>query len=358
MADTPLKQQFIEAVRTTPEGIIGFLTTPLPTPPSIGTPADVDSAIIANGIAAKFVCDLFQPFAGLTPVELLLRIGQHNSVLESAMLAGLEIISDSPEKQKNFVVVEPEEGGAYLPGNLRLTAKAKNGTIAQIAAEITGLAPVALETDDGISFYGFARTEEVGEYSAAFSALFEDDSTQSITVNFSISDDPEADPKPDPPDGGDLLTLEADHDGFKVAVKGIGQATVSNDGVNVSIDGSAIDTVANAAQKVLSSGGRVAAKIGTAAQTAAAKVSDAINTLLGLKTRSLVRSRAMGPMDAPMIAALGVLSSSVDAYYNQIIYDYWKNNTHPPGGYTSSPDVLRGAAAAMNRKYGPGTVVY
>jgi hypothetical protein len=358
MADT-LKQDFIDLVRLTPDGIQNFLETPIPTAPTIGTPADVDAAIIANGVAAKYILDLFNAYAGYTPIEGILRIGQHNSVLESAMLAGLEYIAEGPEKQKNFTVIEPEDGGIYFPGNLRLTAKAKNGTIAQIACEITGLAPVALESDDGITFYGFARTEELNDYAATFTALFDDDTTQAITVNFSISDI-EADPKPEPPDGGDLLTLEADRDSFKVAVKGIGQAKVSNDGLSVSIDDGMLDGIANAANKLLSTGKRVASTIGTKAETYTQSIADKINSLLGLKTRALTQG-SRSPLlltPATLAATVGALASAVDAYYSLLIDNYWKNNTHPPTGYTSSPQVLRGAAAAMNRKYGAGTVVY
>lgn len=183
-----LKQQFIEAVRATPDGIVDFLTTAIPAPPSISTPADVDAAIIANGVAAKFVCDLFQPFAGLTPVELLLRIGQHNSVLESAMIAGLEYITET-EEVNDLEILAPEDGATLKPGDVLLMAQAKNGTLIQCAVEIEGHAPISLEANDDGTFEGYITIEDEGEYTANFSGLFEKDKTATASCTFTIAEE-------------------------------------------------------------------------------------------------------------------------------------------------------------------------
>lgn len=191
-----LKQNFIEAVRLTPEGIQEFLTTPIPDPPSITTPADVDAAIVANGIAAKYICDLLGAFAGLTPIELLLRIGQHNNVLESAMLAGLEYIEGADSDENDIEVLEPQNGVSYTPGEMRFQAKAINGVCVGMTLALNGGDPIdMIEEDDAWTQY---INMEIGEATTIFSAMFEDETTQTETISFTIAEyDPEN--PPDPP---------------------------------------------------------------------------------------------------------------------------------------------------------------
>ena len=111
MAD--VKQQFITALNTTPDGIDEFLETPIPTVDSFTKPTDIDSSIIAQGVLAYNINEILRAFGGLTIVELLLRIGQHNSVLQGALLAGLEYI----EKESfEFTIVSPTPTGIYLVG--------------------------------------------------------------------------------------------------------------------------------------------------------------------------------------------------------------------------------------------------
>lgn len=84
------KEDFLTALNESlPEGILELLEKEIPEAPSV-TVSDVDSAIIANGHLAKYLLDLFNTFKGLTPVELLLRIGQKNATLQAAFLAGIE----------------------------------------------------------------------------------------------------------------------------------------------------------------------------------------------------------------------------------------------------------------------------
>lgn len=186
MADD-LKQQFIEAVRLTPDGIQDFLETPIPTAPTIGTPADVDAAIIANGVAAKYILDLFNAYAGYTPIEGILRIGQHNSVLESAMIAGLEYITET-EEQNDIEILAPESGTTLKPGDVLLSAQAKNGTLIQCAVEIEGQAPISLADTDGV-FEGTITIEEPGDYTATFTGLFEKEKTATASTTFTIDDE-------------------------------------------------------------------------------------------------------------------------------------------------------------------------
>lgn len=110
MAD--VKQSFIDALNTTPDGIDAFLETPIPTVAAFAMPTDVDSSIIAQGKLAYNINEILRAFGGLTPIELLLRIGQHNSVLQGALLAGLEYIE---QEGYEFTIVSPTPTGIYSP---------------------------------------------------------------------------------------------------------------------------------------------------------------------------------------------------------------------------------------------------
>lgn len=349
-----LKTQFIEAVRLTPDGIQDFLTTALPTAPTISTPSDVDSAIIANGVLAKFILDACAPFGGLTPVELLLRIGQHNNVLETAMLAGLEYLGEAAggDAAVDFTIVEPEAGGAYLPGSLRLTAQVDNGSILQIAVEVGTEEPVSLASDDGVSFYGFVRLEEVGEYTATFTALFEDESTQSASVTFTMSTDPGA----GNPDGSDLNALDT---AMQILQDLIDQATKNAEEAAYTALGGA---VVAAGRQVIRIGDTVIDWISDTASTNIEIIRDAFNLTMDeladwiLGARSLSRSRTMN-LDDLFMSHLAAMNSAGQTYHDAVVALYWQNNQHPAGGYTSCPEVLKDAGMVMNDKYGSGTVL-
>lgn len=109
MAD--VKQQFINALNTTPEGIDDFLETPIPVVASISNPTDVDGAIVAQGQLAYNINEILRAFGGLTIVELLLRIGQHNSVLQGALLAALEY---TKKTSIEFTIESPVSATLYF----------------------------------------------------------------------------------------------------------------------------------------------------------------------------------------------------------------------------------------------------
>jgi hypothetical protein len=230
MADN-IKQTFIEAFRLTPEGITGFLTTPIPTPPTIATPTDVDAAVLANGICAKYILDLFLPFAGLTPVELCLRIGQHNSVLQAGLLAGLQYI-DATQTQKDIKILSPAAGATLLPGDVRLQAKASNGIMTQCAAEIDAT-PYPLDESNGV-FEGYATIKEDGTYTATFYGIFGDAQEQkTASVSFTIdAEDEEA----QPPIGTDKDAISKAQSGFDKAVGDLLYAIAENSPVGVVMD--------------------------------------------------------------------------------------------------------------------------
>jgi hypothetical protein len=209
MADDNSKGQLIDAFRLMPEGIQDFLDTPIPEPPTISTPGDVDSAIIASGIASKYICDLFGPFAGFTPIEMLARIGQHNSVLEIAMLAGLEYVRGGSQPISgdfSLEILEPADGATYLPGELRIHAKGVNGDLAHCAAELPDRAPVSMDDiGDGV-FEGYLSLEDEQAYSITVTGVSADDQQVSASANFTISSDPEE--GPEPPGGTDGTAID------------------------------------------------------------------------------------------------------------------------------------------------------
>jgi hypothetical protein len=192
-----VKRDFIEAVRLTPDGIQDFLETPIPAAPTISTPADVDAAIIASGVLSKFLLDLFAPFEGLTPIELLLRIGQHNNVLESAMLAGLEYIEGADPDSNVITILEPEDGLSYTPGEMRFSASVANGFCLGMMLVINDGDPMKMIEKDG-TWQQYVNME-IGEQSATCTASFEDLSEQSASVSFTIAEYTPDPPPPEPP---------------------------------------------------------------------------------------------------------------------------------------------------------------
>lgn len=351
MPDTPnLKQQFIDAFRATPDGISEFLTAPVPTLETITSPADVDAAIIAQGKLAANLNLILKTFEGLTPIELLLRIGSHSPVAEIAALAGWQYINAS-SAQQDFSITAPTAGSTYQPGNLRLSCSAGNGQIKQVAVEIEGQSPIALESsDDGLSFYGYARfeAEETGEFTATFSALFSDDSTQTASVSFTI--DAEAE-EAELAEGEDLWSLELAHDGFKASLSGVYNVSVGEDGVTASIDKDVLTTIGGYAQKVVDTGDALLSKVGGNI----AKYSDAVVGFI----EGLTGSRGLSiTLDDDLLLDIGDLVSAEETYYSAATAKYWELNQHPSGGYTSCPESLSGATQAMNDKYGPGSVSY
>lgn len=199
-----LKQTFLEAVRLTPDGIVAFLETPIPAAPTIGTPADVDAAILASGVLSKYLLDLFTPFAGLTPIELLLRIGQHNSVLESAMLAGLEYIEGSADgdtsENGEFSISSPQpgdigQGVVYSASDIPFIAIVTKGTCTKMLIDTLTLLPadvvktgVTMHEIDGKWRQYMNLTQ--GQYTVSMTATFETGDPVTHNVGFTVIPEP------------------------------------------------------------------------------------------------------------------------------------------------------------------------
>lgn len=352
----PVKADFIATIRKTPEGISDFLTTPIPAAPSMSTPADVDAAIIANGIAAKFMLDLFAPYAGLTPIELLLRIGQHNNVLEAGLLAGLEYRTGATgdTAQHGFEVVEPAEGQAYTPGNLRVQVQPRNGDVQQVAVETTGAAPVALDREADGSFWGFLRLEEVGDYLLTFAALFSDETTQTATVTVTIAE-VVADPAPGQtppgnPEGEDFWPVDTAKKAFDKAYKTAARALSSKAEAAKVLT----EAAAAAAQKMLD---QIKTNVGKTISGLSA-LAGAIAAVVGKVASRAADGEPSVDIYDDLLYTLADLQTATESAYSAASLTYFKNNPHSAGGYTSCPETLAGAADAMNEKYGAGTVSY
>jgi hypothetical protein len=231
-----LKQTFIEAVRLTPDGIQDFLETPIPTPPEISTPADVDAAIIASGVLSKYLLDVFTVFAGLTPVELLLRIGQHNSVLESAMLAGLEYLEGSDSGEQDLIIESPEDGVAYAPGEMRFFCTVRNGNAIYVIMELDGSEAKMFSVADGWQQYADVAT---GDHTVTMTASFEDGSEATATVNFSVAnageEPPPGEEPPEPPGGDDLEAIRRALDNVRSTYKNLIRSAAETNEIDIVI---------------------------------------------------------------------------------------------------------------------------
>ncbi|MGD9125756.1 MAG: hypothetical protein PVH19_00120 [Planctomycetia bacterium] len=110
MADTQTKQEFIDVWNgMLPDGVVGAAEKPIPAAPTIETPTTEEAANIAQGVLAKYLLDFFNTFEGLTPVDLILHIGQRNAVNKALLLASIEQTSDKGGKH-DISIIQPAVG--------------------------------------------------------------------------------------------------------------------------------------------------------------------------------------------------------------------------------------------------------
>jgi hypothetical protein len=193
-----LKTDFLSELNADlPDGVGGLLDKAIPAAPSVATPTDVDSAIIAQGVLAKYLLDLFDTFRGLTPIELLLRIGQKNATLQAALLAGLEYVEKTSFE---YEILSPSTSGTYYPedeNQFSAELETQEGFEAciGIVATIPELSQtIVLERIDDMYAYRKNTTLSfpvVSEFpmslTARFSATFEGAELYAKTVNFEVS---------------------------------------------------------------------------------------------------------------------------------------------------------------------------
>jgi len=328
-----------EILTDLPDGIRSFLETVIPQLTATTAPTDVDSAIITQGILAHNLNIIFKTFEGLTPAAIPLYIGQLNTVTHNIMIASLEI-ADVLNSESGFEIVNPRSGQVYLPGDVRFQVRPTHGKLQQVAVEIDGENPIPLEWDSDGFFWGFARLEDANTYTANASALFVDDKGEETiktgSVTFFI--DPDAEELPEEKDFG---PIEYAYDGWRKA-RDAAITAVEQELESVPL----VNTAVAFARKMLLAVDKITGNSVSAVQT----IIDALATANS--------SRAISPEDQHVITLIQNLDTELSTVYSAATQEYFKNNPHPPYGFTSSPTELKGAAAAMNEKYGPGSVYY
>lgn len=174
------KETFLEALNILPDGLGDKLDKAIPDAPVISTPTDVDTAIVAQGILAKYLLDFFHEFAGFTPAEAMMRIGQKNIVNQGILLAELEYIGS----QGDITVITPVTGGVYYGYLSTWKVELIRGSVDSITGHI------------GEDEFEFEEVEEklwsatwpvaIGTHNASITATFQDGSTATEEMAFEI----------------------------------------------------------------------------------------------------------------------------------------------------------------------------
>jgi len=265
------------------------------------------------------------------------------------LLAALELVQQvsADGSAGDFEIVNPTEGASYQPGDVRFQVRPTSTPIQQAAVEIPGEDPLPLQWDDQGFFWGFFRLEAEADYTATVSVLFADDKADDGTgdtatqdVSFSIAADAEA-----PAEGGDFGPIEYARDALEKA------AATAKEAVQQELPDSK-----TLVDHVIAYSRKLAAAVGDNVGSAL----DALDTFSDKMDALVVQNSARGltPEDNAAITIIGEIEEQADVVYSEAAQAWFAANPHPPTGYATSPDVLNGAAAAMNEKYGPGAVYY
>lgn len=177
-----VKEDLITAINYTPDGINSKLNTGIPALDATTLPTDVDSAILTQGILAHNINQILKAFEGLTPVELLLRIGQKSPALQGAFLSGLEFVGNIGE----IDFVEPLDNSVYYGVFITWKVELIRGGLSSLKGYI------------GEDEFEFQLVEEnlysvdwpvaIGKHSASIEAIFEDGSVLAKKVTFTVAD--------------------------------------------------------------------------------------------------------------------------------------------------------------------------
>lgn len=176
------KELLIEALNSTPDGIDAFLETGIPALLTIGEPTTVDAAIIAQGQLAYNLNLVLKAFEGLTPIELLLRIGQHNSVLQGALLAGLELVSGE-RAEFDFYFVFPSSGGVYQPGDFTFVVDVVKGFEAVVAINC-----FVFQGDEQKATIDMSPMPDTTRYSGLYATVNPGYFTVKVMIEFDVPD--------------------------------------------------------------------------------------------------------------------------------------------------------------------------
>ena len=161
----------LTALQHCPEGVQDFISVPIPDLTATTLPNDIDSAIITQGVLAHNLNSIFMEFVGLTPIQVLLRIGQHNSTLQAALLAGLEYVAT--QEVYDFEIVEPDDGATLEGETLLLMIRSTSGTIATAQCEVNNNSVLLEQTEDTDTWLAECPMPDDPEITLLFSATFQ-----------------------------------------------------------------------------------------------------------------------------------------------------------------------------------------
>lgn len=101
----------------------------------VPAPEDVDAAIIEQGLLAAKLNKILDDLNGLNIVELALRIGQKSVTNKLMLFAGVEALPEEPDDE-GFLVLQPEEGAEYPPGEVEISVKVNDDEIQEISVSV------------------------------------------------------------------------------------------------------------------------------------------------------------------------------------------------------------------------------
>ena len=173
-----MKQEFVEALRLTPDSVqpwvIGNIT-------SFSDPSTEAAATIATGkLAYNLNEHILKPLSGMDLTELLLCVGQHNSVLTALLLSVLEVISGDDGGLQILIPANNSVQPNYFEFSCTCSGKPKS-----INVTVDKDIDVDLTSKTGNLWKGQPSTPiSTGKHSAIFTAVFEDASTVSTSTSF------------------------------------------------------------------------------------------------------------------------------------------------------------------------------
>ena len=221
-----LKQAFIDALAETPAGIADFLTTPIPEFQDISFPQDKDGAIIANGQLAANVNTLLQAFSGLTLVELLLRIGQHNPVPQGILLALLEYVEGAQDTKMTFIA--PVPGGVYYGWFADWKVQINGPTTPESVTVLVNGEAFPLTPGGGAGIYTASWPVPIGEWDAYATAKYAGGNAPEALAGFSVRHWSEASTMPE--EGGEYAAND-----FKTLRISTGNSTNDIDSITATV---------------------------------------------------------------------------------------------------------------------------
>jgi hypothetical protein len=177
MADNR-KIDFIDSLDELSGALNECLGMHIPVVEDFAYPDTVDESIVAQGRLAWNINLILKEFQGLPVVRLLLHIGQYNTVLRSALLAGLEFTGMG---KHTFTIAQPmqdtfSKGESFvnIPLSVIITEGEAKSASVNIDCESENIhIPITLEKD-GDTWSSDVSMGVIGVYTLLFSVHFTD----------------------------------------------------------------------------------------------------------------------------------------------------------------------------------------